>query len=213
MVENNTIVGNHAELWGGGLVADLKDTVLRNCIIWGNTASGGDSQVRSPSPPSFSCIQDWTLGDSQNIAEDPRFVDPDGPDNNPETWEDNDYRLLPDSPCIDAGVNAQWMWEATDLDGNRRILFGGFSLTVDMGAYEFSGFADKKLWITREPSGNVRLTWVSQPGDEYTIWSCSDLISGTWEKLATTRADEPWTAWVDVNGGAKTRFYRIAWTE
>ena len=45
-----------------------------------------------------------------------------------------DYRLLPSSPCIDKGINQDWMLDATDLAGNPRILNG----TVDMGAYEFS---------------------------------------------------------------------------
>jgi hypothetical protein len=43
------------------------------------------------------------------------------------------YRLLITSPCINAGINQDWMVAATDLDGNPRISWG----TVDMGAYEF----------------------------------------------------------------------------
>jgi hypothetical protein len=58
-----------------------------------------------------------------NITNAPLFVDA----NN---WAD--LRLLPDSPCIDAGNN-DYVTSLTDLDGNPRIQNG----IVDMGAYEF----------------------------------------------------------------------------
>ena len=44
----------------------------------------------------------------------------------------DDYRLSPGSPCIDAGTNAV-VATAEDLDGHPRIVFG----TADMGAYEY----------------------------------------------------------------------------
>jgi len=40
-----------------------------------------------------------------NIDVDAGFVDPDGPDDDPLTWADNDYRLAGGSRCIDAGDN------------------------------------------------------------------------------------------------------------
>ncbi|MDP2897845.1 MAG: C39 family peptidase [bacterium] len=137
-MRNNTICANTAQMRGGGL--RKCPGVISNCIIWGNTAPLGPEFDQS-SVPAFSCIQDWTGGGEGNSALNPRFVDPDGPDNNPETWEDNDYRLLPDSPCIDAGKNEDWMWGAADLDGNQRIWHGKVSLTVDMGAYEYGSQA------------------------------------------------------------------------
>jgi hypothetical protein len=42
-----------------------------------------------------------------------------------------DYRLRGDSPCVNAGSNAQVRF-STDVDGRARILLG----QVDMGAYE-----------------------------------------------------------------------------
>jgi hypothetical protein len=63
------------------------------------------------------------------------FVDADGADNIPGTDDDN-LRLLPWSPCIDAGDNMlawdMFVWDVNDLDGRPRIING----TVDMGAYE-----------------------------------------------------------------------------
>ncbi len=130
---NNTIIGNSAPA-GGGL--GWCDGNVLNCIIWGNAAADG-AQLYESSVATYSCIQDWTEGGDGNICEDPCLLDPDGRDNDPETYEDNDYRLAADSPCIDAGKNEDWVWEAIDLDGNPRILFGRASLIVDMGAYEY----------------------------------------------------------------------------
>jgi hypothetical protein len=119
-IQNNTVCGNRASRSGGGFCS-CKGTTL-NCIIWGNTAPEG-SQLSELSEPGNS----WVGG------ADPGFVDADGPDNNPTTWEDNDYHLASGSPCIDKGKNEDWMWDAVDLDGNPRIING----RVDMGAYEY----------------------------------------------------------------------------
>jgi hypothetical protein len=120
-IENNTIVGNSASNMGGGVQYCLG--TIRNCIIWGNSAPTGP-QVHW-SNPTYSCIQGGGGGEG-NISADPEFVDP-----------GEDYRLSQDSPCIDVGMNEDWMWDAADLDGVARILRGDSSLTVDMGAYEY----------------------------------------------------------------------------
>jgi len=101
-----------------------------NCIIWDNTPSDiGALSVR------YSCIQDFTGGGIGNISDDPMFVNP-----------GVNYRLLPGSPCIDAGDNtAVPSGITTDLDGNPRFIDDprtidtgrGNPPIVDMGAYEF----------------------------------------------------------------------------
>jgi len=58
------------------------------------------------------CALIWGDG---NIDADPLFVDPDGPDNDPNTWEDKDYHLSPGSPCIDAGCNGAVPRDFADL--------------------------------------------------------------------------------------------------
>ena len=105
--------------------------ILTNCIFWGNTDYGlaeHDSGVKV----SYTCSQDswWSSHGIGNIGDDPLLVDADGKDNIPGT-EDDDLRLLPTSPAIDAGDNTA-VTTSTDLAGNSRIIDG----TVDMGAYE-----------------------------------------------------------------------------
>jgi hypothetical protein len=65
-----------------------------------------------------------------NISVDPKFVNPNGPD----------YSLLGSSPTIDAGTNAAPDLPVYDIDAQPRILAGkSGKLTVDMGAFEYSG--------------------------------------------------------------------------
>ena len=120
---NCTLSGNTGS-YGGGL--HTRDSSLRvsNSVLWGNSDNGGtdesaqihvwDSEVLVD----YSCIQGWTgeLGGIGNIGEDPLFVDPDGPDDDPNTWEDNDYHLAAGSPCVDAGCNWSVPPDVADLD-------------------------------------------------------------------------------------------------
>ena len=202
-IRNNTIAENWAEYSGGGL--SHCQAVIRNCTIWGNTAPD-ESQLLDCYLPTYSCIQDWTRGGEGNIAEDPRFVDPDGPDNNPQTYEDNNYRLRPDSPCIDAGKNEEWMWNDVDLDGNPRISHGRSSMTVDMGAYEYR-FSVRG--IAAVPGGGIELTWLSTPGQNYTIWWQLDLLAGEWVMGETIPSQGDVTSWTDPAAPNWAKFYRI----
>ena len=71
---------------------------------------------------------------SGNIDADPLFVNPAGPDGDPNTWEDNDHHLSSSSPCIDAGdPNGDYAGQ-TDIDGQPRVI----GPRVDMGSDEFA---------------------------------------------------------------------------
>ena len=204
-IENNTIRGNSASRLGGGL--GWCHNTIRNCIIWGNAAPQG-AQVYGSAMPSHSCIQDWTGGGEGNTPDDAQFVDPDGPDDKPETYEDNNYRLWADSPCIDAGKNEDWMWTAVDLDGNPRIFYGNSSLTVDMGAYEYGSWPFKVLEMSGV-EGEALLTWESRAEDTYMVWSCVDLTTGGWVEEASVASQGASTSWTDVSAVGKQKFYRI----
>ncbi len=192
ILENNTICFNQAQE-GGGLHGCQAE--IRNCIIWGNKAFSAlyGPQLYLSDQPTYSCIQDWTGAGEGNIAEDPQFVDPDGPDNKLWTYEDNDFRLLPGSPCIDAGRNEDWMWTAVDLSGNHRVLYSGHSFTVDLGAYEYF-IPELKLG----PSPNeATFTWSSLADKAYSILYTDDLL--TWHLAIANfpSSGNQTTSWVD----------------
>jgi hypothetical protein len=135
---NCTFSTNTAAAGGGIRNALESNPTLTNCILWGNTSAGQanePAQIGGGTPRiNYSCIQGWagSLGGTGNHGLDPLFVDADGADDLIGTEDDN-LRLLPDSPCIDAGDNSAVPPSVVvDLDGNPRIAEG----TVDMGAYE-----------------------------------------------------------------------------
>jgi len=167
---NNTIVGNRAGQAGGGLW--YPSWAPRNCIFWGNTAPE-EPQFHGAGPV-YSCVQGWTGGEG-NISANPLFIDPDGPDNDPDTYEDNDYRLQAGSPCIDTGENDDWMWDAGDLDGNKRIANG----TVDMGAFEFGAdpLFPPRLYVDAKASeANDGTSWTDAFAD---LQDALDLAAGS----------------------------------
>ena len=129
LLNNCVVYGNSASSHGGGLAShgDIGRTFLwsSNCIVLSNSA---------PIDPNYSylstnemkfdhcCVLPLPVNGVGNFVNNPLFVDPVA----------GDFRLQSNSPCINAGNNA-YVTNATDLDGNPRIVGG----TVDIGAYEF----------------------------------------------------------------------------
>ena len=99
-----------------------------NSIIWGNVKDNFyDSSFRDATNCCIPVVPtvgkyDLVLVGPGNIMKDPRFVDPDA----------GDFRLRPDSPCIDAGLSG-YASGATDLAGGARIRGVG----IDIGCFEF----------------------------------------------------------------------------
>lgn len=111
---NCTAYGNSASVSGGGAFGGK--TI--NSIVCGNVASATNDICLSEA--SYSCTSDNCFGIG-NIRGDPRFVNA----------EIADFRLLPESPCVNGGytyANAL----ATDMVGCRRVADG----RIDMGAFE-----------------------------------------------------------------------------
>ncbi|MBU0618449.1 MAG: right-handed parallel beta-helix repeat-containing protein, partial [Planctomycetes bacterium] len=125
-ITNCAIVDNSASDTAGGLWWHLAGNgILSNCIVWGNSApTGPQLAIRATAAPytllaSFSDIEggeadvhilesamlEWGPG---NLDVDPLFVDRAG----------GDYRLLPGSPCIDAGCNCGVPRDGVDLDAD-----------------------------------------------------------------------------------------------
>jgi parallel beta-helix repeat protein len=164
-LRNCTFSGNSADSGAAGIRTNIANApVLTNCILWGNTSGGATdeaAQIKTAGTGSvnYCCIQGWTgtLAGTGNIGAAPLFVDADGADNVAGTQDDN-LRLLPGSPCIDAAdsnaVPADWAdldddWNSAeptpwDLDDHERFVDdpdtadagSGPSPIVDMGAYE-----------------------------------------------------------------------------
>ncbi len=138
-IVNCTVVGNVADSVGGGLMTyDDSRPSLRGCLLFSN--GGGeivDFDSGSETSVSYSNIPGGWPGVG-NIDADPLFV----------AAGAGDYRLAPDSPCIDAGDNFAIPAGVTlDLAGLPRFhddvvtldTGAGAPPVVDLGAYEFDG--------------------------------------------------------------------------
>jgi hypothetical protein len=210
---NNTVVANSSGR-GGGL--SLCDGLIANSIVWDNSAISSDPQFDRCSDPSYCCIQDWTGGGENNIAFNPLFIDADGPDGDPGTCEDNDYRLTSGvvfiSPCIDAGDNSVLNPPGLDADGNLRIARGKQDSkypVVDMGAYERGSRPFSIVEIADNSSDDVTLTWNSQVNDTYIVLACKDLLSSSWTEEATVPSEGSQTTWTDPAPSTSMKSYRV----
>lgn len=123
-VENCTIVGNFGNAAGG--VACNGGGAIVNSIIYDNTTTGFDDpnyvNIKTGWSYTNSCTTPSVIG-TGNITDAPQLIDP----------VTGNLRLLPGSPCIDAGAYQDWMDDSVDLDGRMRILH----THADMGAYEY----------------------------------------------------------------------------
>ena len=152
-IRNCTILNNTLSYFASwGFQVDCWDTqtTISNTIIC-NPANerNGDLLIKEPSQVTYSCIQRTKLYNNSyeyhhsyydeplydltttggNIDDSPRFVQP---FDNLGDSQPADYRLSPDSPCINAGDPAFVANGQFDIDGQPRIMDG----RVEMGAYE-----------------------------------------------------------------------------
>jgi uncharacterized Ntn-hydrolase superfamily protein len=156
-VRHCTFSENQANGGGAAYATVLSHPKFTNCILWGDTSEDGPEILLGSSVTIVSIDYSNVEGGAAGIAgsgtvnwgdgsigedpvkHDPAFADPDGPDDEPATTDDNDYHLLSGSPSIDSGdPDYAPDANATDLDGQARLIDGdgdGVS-RVDMGCFE-----------------------------------------------------------------------------
>lgn len=125
-LDNCTIAYNFSASHGGGVFNEVR---AANCIIYTNWAGGSAWWNWSSSAYFTNCCIGWqsspAIGGVNNFTNAPLFVDPDAAN----------FRLQPDSPCIDRGVDLDWMDAATDREGRPRR--DRLARRVDIGAFEY----------------------------------------------------------------------------
>ncbi len=158
---NSSAINNH-----GGSIA------VTNCILWDN---GIEIQIGGQSPViNYSIVKGgWPYDGGTGVLDaDPLFIDALGPDGIAGTGDEN-LRVFPGSPAIDAGDNDAVPADVLDLDGDGDTtepipfdLYGnprfvddpetsdtgnGTPPIVDMGAYEYQGPSDCNLNGVNDP--------------------------------------------------------------
>jgi len=130
VIENCTIVSNRAT-YGGSIHINFTATQLGhilNTICYSNYSGIANSEFYLVGGPIVfsNCWMPTTSGitGAGNVTNKPiLFVD----------FTGQNYRLTVNSPCVNRGLNQDWMNNALDLEGRKRLRYG----TVDIGAYEF----------------------------------------------------------------------------
>ena len=135
-LNNCTVAGNSSFRGAGGIYL----CAATNCIVFGNSGPMGANYLDSTF--GYSCTTP-DPGGTGNVTNAPQFVNAAA----------GNYRLLANSPCINAGNNA-YVQGTTDLDGNLRIVRG----TVDMGAYEIQVFTNYVDWAAGITNGLTNAT-------------------------------------------------------
>ena len=150
---NCTIVGNEAV--AGASSGGLYDCKAYNCIVTGNKVGGVSADVAACTLD-HCCLTSLQEGEG-NIVAFPKFADE----------ANGDFRLLGNSPCIDAGSDANAAGDS-DLWGNARVQ----GAHIDIGAYE----AGPESWLKVEGTDvvynggpNALAVSASFPGAEATI--------------------------------------------
>lgn len=157
-------------------------------VHWDGTFHATNCIFRNPAGElyagevSYSLVEGGYPGPG-NIDADPVFVNPDV----------GDYRLLPNSPCIDAGTITS---ATTDLDGKPRpvdIIGVGTegAGAFDMGAYEFQ----LEDFATRTPTGTPTITethtvTITRPPSRTPTWSAT-ITSTPTESYTMTETPNP----------------------
>ncbi len=147
---NCTLSANSATSLSGGIYAESPLRIW-NSILWNNAVGSlvnQETQIYRTTTYqiTYSCVEGWTgsLGGVGNMGISPQFESPLGGDGLAGTLDD-DLRLGPGSPCIDAGRNSDVPgWVTTDVAGSPRYrddpsvvdTGSGTPPIVDMGAFE-----------------------------------------------------------------------------
>ena len=141
-VTNCTFTGNqscpNALIYNDGVTNRIS---IINSILWGNGLELASKYTGYlPKVKYCNIDQNGFAGTDGNINQVPLFIDAKGPDNILGTMDDN-LRLQPGSPCIDAGISTDV--PLTDIEGNPRYddpnmpnAGAGNYPYYDMGAYE-----------------------------------------------------------------------------
>lgn len=150
----NVLYNRIADAWGGGIyIYDVNQgPVITNCIVRDNW----DIDIFGTAPVTYSNVKYGYPG-TGNIDAPPHFVDPDGVDDDPMTWHDNDFHIYYSSPCRDAGNFVVGM-PGQDMEGDPRDAYG----IVDIGVDEFY----THLYCIGDftPGGDMEGKFVGLPG-------------------------------------------------
>jgi hypothetical protein len=211
MLNNCLVISNRASLWGGGVSRGTSrnctiagnsaptsggfdgqsDGVLDNCILYYNSATNGPNYTRGAAYNG--CCTTPLAG--TGTTNPPMFMD----------IAAGDFRLQPNSRCINAGLNA-YAPGGVDLELKARISGG----TVDIGAYEYAGQGTGTFaaWLQQyQLATNGSADFIDSDADghnNWQEWQAGTVPTNSQSALqivsCTTGSNGPAVSWQSVTG-------------
>jgi len=81
---------------------------------------------------------------------------------------------------------------------------------IETSRNEDVGFGPSLSTVTPDGgSGDVLITWASEPGTTYTVYSCTNLVEGEWSALETVVGDGTEMEFLHAGGSERMMFYRL----
>ncbi|MBB4119762.1 hypothetical protein GGR32_002068, partial [Mesonia hippocampi] len=158
---NVSISGNNAGNEGGGIFNAYGSLYLKNTVVWGNIANGGNEIATQYGNVNFESslygndtgdvIGENSFNTTDTLNDDPKFSD----------ISNSDYTLANNSPAINTGSNSLYTGDLnndTDLTGNPRL----YNNTIDIGAFESQNAPPtaicKNITIQLDTNGQISIT-------------------------------------------------------
>ncbi|MGO3719594.1 MAG: beta strand repeat-containing protein, partial [Mesonia hippocampi] len=158
---NVSISGNNAGNEGGGIFNAYGSLYLKNTVVWGNIANGGNEIATQYGNVNFESslygndtgdvIGENSFNTTDTLNDDPKFSD----------ISNSDYTLANNSPAINTGDNSIYTGDInndTDLAGNPRL----YNNTIDIGAFESQNAPPtaicKNITVQLDANGQINIT-------------------------------------------------------
>ena len=118
----------------------------------------------------------------------------------PSFYSTNDFRLRPESTCINAGDIFVGMYSDIAADGNHRVIDGA----VDIGAYEYTP-PPQMQGIYQA----IEINWTSTLGVDYQVQYTTNLTSGVWIDVCSVAGNGGTSVAFDTTRTNASKVYRV----
>lgn len=220
---NPTFNGFTIQNGSGGLYVSRSQAIIKNCVIhhnqqWGYYDFGGAYAYNltiaynkgygyyayNVGSLPVSAVNFIIYGNDTEF-----FIDglwsKNGPDpiwctSDPSFYSTNDFRLRPESICINAGETLSWMTNDIAGSGNHRVIDGA----CDLGAYEYT--PPPQMQGIHQA---IEINWVSTLGVDYQVQYTTNLTSNVWIDLIMIAGNGGTCVAFDTTKTTSSKIYRV----